>query len=408
MINTVLIAPELPVAPMTGGRIRTYQIARALAQLGSVTIVGFTLEGEPAPTLDPPLRAYAVPWKEPALYAQMHCADELAAARAYQQLDEEVREPWIVSCYESAELRARIRQLCARDVHLVVIEHSLMGAYADLVPSGVPTLLDLHNVHSRHAQRESERGLEAPREVQRVLEYERSLIERATLTITVSEADAAAALQLAPRADVEVVPNGVDASHFVPGGSGHLRGYILFTGLMNYEPNVEAIQWFASEILPLIDRGVLHVVGSRPAPEVEALVSHNLVVHGEVDDTRPYQWSANVVVAPLLSGGGTRLKILEAAACGNAIVSTTLGAEGLHLEPGSDLLIGDSPREFAQAVNSVLSDDELRAQLGAQARRVADRYRWEAIGQRLRDLVRPLVEPETTASGISSVAPPGG
>jgi glycosyltransferase involved in cell wall biosynthesis len=218
------------------------------------------------------------------------------------------------------------------------------------------------------------------------------VIEATDVTIAVSELEAQAVQALAPDARVEVVPNGVDVDFFRPGEELHVPGYVLFTGLMNYAPNVEGIAWFAQEVLPLVGQVELHVVGSTPAPEVEILASTRVAIHGEVPDTRPYQWRANVVVVPLLSGAGTRLKILEAAACGNAIVSTSVGAEGLDLTPGRDLLIADSPTEFAQAVAAVLGDDALRARLGREARRASERYRWETIGNRMLELVQSLTD----------------
>jgi glycosyltransferase involved in cell wall biosynthesis len=392
MINTLVISTELPLTPMTGGPMRTYQLARALAQLGQVTIAGFILEDQPVPEFAPPLRAVGVPWEPPPLYAQMESADERLSRHAYEVLGEQVAEPWIVSCYHSERLRQVVHRLCVTDIDLVVVEHSLMGAYLEMVPRHIPAVLDLHNVHWREAERAVQRGLEQASERDRVRDYERALIKRCALTIVVSEIEAAVAHLLSPDACIEVVPNGVDTAFYTPAGTPPAPGYVLFTGLMNYAPNVEAVTWFSREVLPLIDGATLHVVGSSPAEAVESLASGSFVVHGQVPDTRPYQSQASVVVVPLLSGAGTRLKILEAAACGNAIVSTTLGAEGLDLRPGRDLLVADSPAEFAQAVSAVLSDDELRARLGHNARRVSEEYAWELIGERLIGIVGLLLE----------------
>src|SRR5262249_34722231 len=128
-------------------------------------------------------------------------------------------------------------------------------------------------------------------------------------------------------------------------------GQLLFTGSMNYWPNQEAVQYFTKDVLPLIRQAIpattFHVVGTSPSDEVRRLACEHVVVHGAVPDMRPYFRDAELVVVPLLSGGGTRLKILEAAASGKAIVSTSLGAEGLEFCPGRDLIIGDSPAELA-------------------------------------------------------------
>ncbi len=156
--------------------------------------------------------------------------------------------------------------------------------------------------------------------------------------------------------------------------------------MMNYPPNVEAVEYFVRDILPLVRNrvpGVLfNIVGNRPGPLVWALNSEKVVVHGGVPDLRPYYHGASVVVVPLLQGGGTRNKILEAGACGNAIVSTSLGAEGLSFEAGRDLLIADTPVEFAEAISRVCADNELRGRLGHGAREAAATYDWKPVGAR--------------------------
>src|SRR5215212_2886401 len=147
MPHTLIISTELPAAPMTGARVRTHYLAHALAQLGPVTVAGFVPQGEPVPVLAAPLRTAAVPWRPPPLYAEMHSGVEPGSSRAFEILADHVREPWIVSYYESEELHATVKQICNEGVDLVVIDHTLMGAYLEDVPSGVPTVLNLHNVH---------------------------------------------------------------------------------------------------------------------------------------------------------------------------------------------------------------------------------------------------------------------
>ena len=134
------------------------------------------------------------------------------------------------------------------------------------------------------------------------------------------------------------------------------------------------------------------VVGAGPPAEVEALASDAVFVHGRVDDVRVHQRTAEVVKVPVLSGGGTRLKLLEAAACGNAVVSTPLGVEGLMFEPGRDLLVAETDAEFATAVVDLLSDPDRRAALGVRARAAAIRYDWKAIGEAFRQVIEAAAE----------------
>src|SRR5437879_868829 len=160
-------------------------------------------------------------------------------------------------------------------------------------------------------------------------------------------------------------------------------GYLLFTGMMNYEPNVEAVRYFVGEILPLIrlevPNATFHIAGANPSPEVKALASDSVYIYGSVRDMRPYFHRASVVIVPLLHGGGTRLKILDAAACGKPIVSTSVGAEGLNFVDGRDVLLTDSAPTFAQAVVRLLSNPDRQAELSRCASRAAEAYDWSGI-----------------------------
>jgi glycosyltransferase involved in cell wall biosynthesis len=250
-------------------------------------------------------------------------------------------------------------------------------------------------MYRRAAERapETERA-DRRREADRSLRFERDAAARCDLCLTVSEDEAEAARTLLEAGRVRVLPNGVDTEFFTPARGGTVDRSLLFTGLMNYEPNVEAVGFFCGEVLPLIVREapgtMFHVVGSKPADEVLALRSERVIVHGFVPDTRPYFRDAETVVVPLLHGGGTRLKILEAAACGKPIVTTTLGVEGLDFRPGEDLLVADSAGEFVEAVLALGGDEGLRRRLGRNARAVALGYDWGIIGDRLGRIVDEL------------------
>jgi glycosyltransferase involved in cell wall biosynthesis len=153
--------------------------------------------------------------------------------------------------------------------------------------------------------------------------------------------------------------------------------------MMNYEPNLEAVRYFVEGMLPLIRSEVpyatFHIAGANPSQEVMALASDSVYIHASVPDMRPYFHQASVVVVPLLHGGGTRLKILDAAACGKPIVSTSVGAEGLKFVDGRDLLLADSAPRFAQTVVGLLSNPDRQAELSRWARRAAEAYDWSDI-----------------------------
>jgi glycosyltransferase involved in cell wall biosynthesis len=195
---------------------------------------------------------------------------------------------------------------------------------------------------------------------------------------------------------VEVVSNGVDTMFFTPGPKQASGCNLLFTGTMVYWPNIKAVEYFTEAILPSIRRAVpeaiLHIVGASPTEEVTNLAGDGVVVHGAVADMRPYFHEAAVVVAPLRHGGGTRLKILEAAASGKAIVSTPLGAEGLDFRHDQDLVIAETAEDFADAVIGLLRDEARRRRLERNAREASLPYDWQRIGTHFRCLIENIIE----------------
>jgi glycosyltransferase involved in cell wall biosynthesis len=192
---------------------------------------------------------------------------------------------------------------------------------------------------------------------------------------------------------VEVIPNGVDITEFSPAQTSGQPATVLFTGLMSYYPNQQAIRWFLDEVFPLLLTKVpnarLVVAGARPPAWLTARSNSMLEVTGEVTDMRPYFERARVVIAPLMIGGGTRVKILEAQAMGRPVVSTSLGAEGLNMSDGHSILIADDAPSFAEQVARLLTDDDFASKMSLNARkRVVSDYDWNRIGERLECVLR--------------------
>jgi glycosyltransferase involved in cell wall biosynthesis len=223
--------------------------------------------------------------------------------------------------------------------------------------------------------------------------HEAAWVGRADLTLAVSPGDAEQLRAMAPGADVEVVPNGVDVDYFAPPPEGRrpTPGRLVFTGSMNWLPNQDAMLYFCREILPVLraqhgpgDRWSLDIVGQSPPPSVQALAGPRVRVTGIVDDVRPYAHEAEMFIVPLRIGGGSRLKILEAFALGVPVVSTTVGCEGLDATDGEQLLIADGAEAFAAAIARLSGDAGLRAALAERARRHAlEHFSWAGIGRRL-------------------------
>lgn len=395
-MRVLALALGVPFPPAGGGLTRTFHLLQALSAAHDVELLAFTY-GEPYAPPPYPVRVVPVPWQWSALYQQMTSADVVAARAASDHLSYAVDDPWFVSALDPTAMNGEVRAAVARHrPDVVLLEGTPLAQFMPCLPPGVPCLLDCFDVHSHMARRalatarpDERRALS--REAARVLAFERRAVREAHACLVVSADDATAARAMLGAMRVHLVPNGVDTTHFAPANSAPEPGAILFTGRMNYEPNAEAVLHCAEQVLPLVRREVpharLHVVGAAPPPAVAALRSDAVVVHGQVDDMRPYHARAEVVVVPVRRGGGTRLKVLEAAASGKAIVSTPLGVEGLPFVAGHDVLVADAPEDFAAAVVALLRDEARRHELGRRARQAALAFDWSAIGAALRAIV---------------------
>lgn len=216
-------------------------------------------------------------------------------------------------------------------------------------------------------------------ELRRVAAAERKVARSVDAVLVASEQDR----ESFATDKAEVVPNGVDSIAFAPDHGGRRPGAIVFSGIMSYPPNVRAARWFADECFPLVREAVpgatFIIAGASPAGELRELTGRpGITVTGFVQSMPDTLNQANVAVAPMQSGAGIQNKILEAMACGLPLVTTTIGLGGLAAVPGRDLLVADSPREFADAVISVLSKPERASELAENARaRVLEDYSWE-------------------------------
>ena len=224
---------------------------------------------------------------------------------------------------------------------------------------------------------------------QKLRRYERRACQCADRVVAVSVADARALRSLLPGLAVAVIPNGVDLSYYradEPFPPLPASPSLVFTGKMDFRPNVDAVLWFYQQVLSRLQKSLpspvhFYVVGQSPHPRLAPLAQDpHVTLTGYVNDVRPFIAGADVYVVPLRIGGGTRLKVLEAMAMGKAIVSTTLGCEGLGLHDGQEALLADTPAFFADRVLALLRDASQRRDLGQRARRfVEGRYDWQMI-----------------------------
>jgi glycosyltransferase involved in cell wall biosynthesis len=307
--------------------------------------------------------------------------------------------PYAVAKYRSPEMTRRLERLVAvGDVDVVVCDF-LFPALNVPRALGVPTVLFQHNVEAviweRHASvaKNPLARLYLREQWRRMRAFERAECNRFDHVVAVSAQDKATFERDYGARSVSEVPTGVDTHYFRPAGrAGRAPAELVFTGSMDWLPNEDAILWFADAILPRLERAVpgvtLTVVGRSPTPRVLALAERvpAIRVTGRVPDVRPHMERASAFVVPIRIGGGTRLKIYEAMAMELPVVSTTVGAEGLPLRDGSDVVLADDPDAFAAAVARLLTDPAAAARLGAQgAATVRAEYGWDRVAAKFAD-----------------------
>jgi sugar transferase (PEP-CTERM/EpsH1 system associated) len=389
-----------------GGKLRTWHLMRHLARRHEITYLAFKEPGQPSADVDGmrevASRVETVTRSEPAkgtfrFYADaaMHLVDPL---------------PYAVGKYRSSEFKQRLNALLESERFDLIVCDFLFPAVNLPQHLPCPAVMFTHNVESEIWRRhvETKTGIQKRlygAQYARMLRFEKDALARFDGILAVSDADRQTFAELFPgaiRQPVHVVPTGVDTEYFAP-RTPHLApqessrtSHLIFTGSMDWLPNEDAMQYFCRDILPLIraeEPGVtLSIVGRTPTPAVKRLAEEHagVTVTGRVDDVRPYMEEAVVYIVPLRIGGGTRLKIFEAMSMAKAVVSTTIGAEGLPVTDGADVMLADQPQSFARAVVELLRDPSRRAAIAAAARTlVVERYDWSAVAGELEEaLVR--------------------
>lgn len=304
--------------------------------------------------------------------------------------------PYSVSSHYSKQLIDIIRH--AMQKNLFDLIHCEWTPYAvNLRPFlPVPSVVVAHNVEAMIWQRnfEVEPNLLKKWYIyfqwKKMERFERNSFSLFTRTVAVSEQDKGVIAQWIPEDQIDVVQNGVDVDYFKPSDIPEKPHSLVFTGAMDWRPNVDCMLYFLDEIWPLVLQSfpdsTLTIAGRRP---MDALKKHvvntrSVVLTGTVDDIRTFIEKASIYIVPLRVGGGSRLKILEAFSMYKPVVSTSVGAEGLEVMPGRDLLLADDPQSFAAAIGRLFQDADLRKRLGFSGRVLVEKnYQWKVLSEKL-------------------------
>ncbi len=429
MARILILTPQLPIPPQAltgmsqGTTIRNFNLIAGLAKRHDVDLLTFLAPATPrngdAETLG------GAPVNEPETAAlnllQPYCGTIVTEPAPVRTLSRRARDtvlnplPDLALRLSNPAMHAHMAELLrtkrydviqVEGVEMAPYVSDLWGASRPDNPSRPRLVFDDHNAEYVLQQRAFLTDARRPRrwvaaayslaQWRKLTGYERRVCRMADRVVAVSDVDAEALRRLAPGLEVTVIPNGVDLAFNRPGAVSPAGGMglnaLVFTGKMDYRPNVDAVVWFADTVLPAILAHIpdahFYIVGQQPHERVKALAERPAItVTGRVPDVRPYITGAGVYVVPLRIGGGTRLKVLEAMALGRALVSTHLGCDGFDFEDGRQVCFADDPAVFAESVVGLLRDRSQAADLGRRARAYVEaHFSWDAIVPRLEAL----------------------
>jgi glycosyltransferase involved in cell wall biosynthesis len=400
-MHIVWIKSDYIDPPDTGGKIRTYKLLQELNSRCHVTYVSLrsgieSVSGET--NWKWASRIVTFPFSEKKKSGPLFMLSVVAAMFS--------AKPYIVQKYVSPEIKYCQRQFLssnvapAKDGMILVCDFLEMTGNVDWsLPC--PKVLFQHNVESVIWRRYSETTRNPIKrayfwfEHRRMKRFERHVCNQFDLVLTVSPQDKDVLQHhLGVKVPIEVIDTGVDTDYFAPQlHSIPTPGRLLFLGSLDWMPNIDGIKWFFQEIYPVVKESYPHVsldiVGRRPPATILALAERDksVNVYGSVPDVRPYMSKADIFVVPLRIGSGTRLKIFEAMATRLPVVSTTVGAEGLPLEPGHHLMVADSPAEFAQVIGSLLANPGQRSAIATGGYDLVTRnYSWKNVSSRFHEV----------------------
>jgi glycosyltransferase involved in cell wall biosynthesis len=402
----------LPV--QNGGNIRTYHVLRYLSERHELTFYSY-YAGAPDPDYERELQRQL-----PGAVAVCTGKRELSGAARGLDYVAHLREhpPYAVSRFADAKVQKQLRAWFREQRFDVAVCDFLDAAVNFPGNLNIPSVLFQHNVESeiwrRHAATAGNpaKKMMYQMEFQKMLRYERAAVCKFQHVIAVSENDRALMTQWVDGNRVTVIPTGVDLAQYRPASvksdaSSPDAPLVTFVGAMDWEPNVDGVEYFCGEVWPLIKAKVpqakFRIVGRNPDRRVQKWASNSdngsnkneagpIEVTGRVSSVVEHLHQSAVVIVPLRIGGGTRLKIYEAMATAKAVVSTTVGAEGLDVNNGRDIILADEPKSFAQAVIMLLKDRELRGRYETAAAETAARFDWPAIGERFGEILQSVAE----------------
>lgn len=389
-MKILFLTPQLPYPPHQGNTIRTFNLMVNLVPRHQIHLLSFV--GTPQELGQAgPLRKLCRSIETVTIPPRSSLKRALSVFLSSQ--------PDMAGRLSSGEFASALREWVRREKFDVVqvegieMAHYVGGLFEKEATARPLLVYDAHNAEYVLQRRAFETDRSDPRrwmgalysliQWRKLQRYEGRTLRSFDRVVAVSSADRCTLERLVPGLEIEVVPNGVDTCLFQPMASREGEE-LVFTGKMDFRPNVDAVLWFCQKVLPLLRERLpqlrFYIVGQSPHRRVLSLRRDpRVIVTGRVEDDRPFMAQARLYVAPLRVGGGTRLKILRAMAMGKAIVATSLACEGIELS-GGEVVLADTPEAFAEAILELWEDPVRRRKLGERGRALVEtRYDWRSL-----------------------------
>jgi len=421
-MNVLWLAHAIPYPPKAGFLSRSYHLLRELAQRQNVDLIAFVQEQwieTLFPTLGEGLEESRRALQDfcrkvtflPIEHARRPWGKRITALRAVLS-----GSTYTLSWLVSAPGRATIaRELAANRYDVVHFDTIGLAPYRSQTGL-LPATLTHHNIESHMLQRRADNTHNAiarayfRREARGVEELERRSAAQFARHITCSDLDRMRLHQIAPEADIAVIPNGVDCDFFTSAARPTRPNSVIFVGSMNWYPNVDAMLFFLREIWPglkeRVPEATMDIAGSSPSDSLRTL-AHSLpdvVVHGYLPDVRPLMDTAAVFVCPIRDGGGTKLKLLDAFAMKKCVVAHPIACEGINVTAGTNVVLASTAEEFATEISRLFADDARRLAIATAARQLAEsQYSFRRIGEQFNSMVEATLAREAPAGQCEEI-----
>lgn len=411
MARILLLTPQLPYPAEQGTSLRNLNILRGLSLNHVVTLLSFGYQSQdlPIPAFGPLEELCDSIWTVP-----------YPVRSGYRRLISLISDsrPDMAHRLQSEAYTTSLHNLLANDksydeesrqFDIVQIEGIEMAEEIPLIRQKFPTckiVYDAHNAETELQRRAYLADRKSPGrwhaaayswiQTRRLLQFEANTCKMSDWVTAVSDLDASFLRALAPETRISIIPNCINVADYQQNENESTKKFdILFSGKMDYRPNVDAVLWFAEEVWPLIVRArpntTWGIVGQKPHKRLSRVGRLNgVTIVGRVEHVQPYMAGASIYILPFRMGSGTRLKLIEAMASGMAVVSTTLGAQGYGITGGKELILADSALEFSKATLELLNDSQSRQPLGREARAFAKQYDWRLIIPKFDEIYRQL------------------